>query len=449
MRLAEFKIKLLVYFAAKLLRWAGAPQQEPEWTWERAVDSKAAPPAPKTPDSSQKAPPEPWLRLTKKAPPEPWVDLLREKAPNLLSSLDAHLSIQAEEESIQPEEQEPVDNQQDETASIVASCESEISIEEIPSQKTRVNPLNFSVSTRASAWLKRLRFAAPRRQAVKAKAAYVPYGQRKQNSSHYVVTNQPDTQPSSNILLFAEVSSRSRVLETESVPATTNSTERQPPHFAIADSERVRSSVNKPEYLTTDRSLPENGLKIFGRRTQNRKRSSPPWIKNEGTFSRALRAYRSLRYFELGSQRRGNAGDENTDYQSHAEQYFSIAEESEVPTSEYLPKSRPIYPELDHGRFQHPQPDVSRVNFAAHATRSAVGQTNYVATTARGNVGEMQFRQPEFSSPSVSNETAYYQRGNVWPELPPAPLFEMSDELLRLEAETDDLRRLTEEQRGT
>jgi len=46
-------------------------------------------------------------------------------------------------------------------------------------------------------------------------------------------------------------------------------------------------------------------------------------------------------------------------------------------------------------------------------------------------------------------ETRIESSENVWPTLPPAPKFDIADELAAKEQEAEGLRRLEQEQRGT
>ncbi len=104
MRLAEFKMRLLVFFAGTLRQWAGTiePTAEEPTRRKNAVDDDGAvPPESRRESGAASGPPEHWTRLVATAPPEHWLDLIREKAPHLLSNNENEsVSTSADETSL-------------------------------------------------------------------------------------------------------------------------------------------------------------------------------------------------------------------------------------------------------------------------------------------------------------------------------------------------------------
>lgn len=79
MRLAEFKMKLFVFFADKLLQWGRRVEQESGYrpfepvrghNTDRAIGSIR--------ERDDEGPPEHWARLVASAPPPHWLDLFRQ-----------------------------------------------------------------------------------------------------------------------------------------------------------------------------------------------------------------------------------------------------------------------------------------------------------------------------------------------------------------------------------
>ena len=91
MRLAEFKMRLLVFFAGALRKWAGTIEPTADEQGRRTSqvdDSSAVDPEARREGGAAAGPPEHWARLVTTAPPDHWLNLIREKAPHLLPAND-------------------------------------------------------------------------------------------------------------------------------------------------------------------------------------------------------------------------------------------------------------------------------------------------------------------------------------------------------------------------
>lgn len=175
MRLAEFKTRLFIFFAGRLLRWAESIQRE--------ITDGQSPPAILVDDSNARfaessheseaasGPPEHWARLVASSPPQHWLDLVRDRAPQLLPlSESLKPSTQAEVEIIR---QEDFNAEQEANGPPASAEESSGPHPLLPPKEVRSEANSFSAKRKGSNWLNRLRFQPPVHRAEAADAPSV------------------------------------------------------------------------------------------------------------------------------------------------------------------------------------------------------------------------------------------------------------------------------------
>ena len=427
MRLAEFKMRLLVFCAARLLQWAGksetnredeppsdAASEDAQW-FEYRLDEVA--------ETSE--PPEHWTRLITTPPPQPWLDLLRKKAPQLLASLHEDVPTLTRENSAA---NEPHESQQ-----------FRLPLEMVVADRTRLNPTNYSVKTQARTWLNRLRFASPRLESANDETTYVRAENGPESQVDYVDYMETDratarahdslsfpAPPVRPLLTFktavdgkgkqpdrrslhVEVSETLPTYEThEFAPEFPSSSSRgvppNPSAYVPADPPRTSESV----YTGSSREIPHTELRLFSP-TSTKSRSELKF--SDLTPGKALRASDT----SAETARQAKAREEH-------ESFNSNVSKRRIQTSAFL-----IQPRRSEGE--------DRTHYLA------LSRSTHVPPRCQPREGRIEFPTTEL------DETAA-RESNVWPTLPVDYQFQLSDEVAMREAESEAVRRLEDEQRG-
>lgn len=190
MRLAEFKMRLLVFFAGALRKWAGsieptalAPRKDRD---ERLADDVAEFPAESRRASARPGPPEHWSRLVASTPPDHWLDLIRSKAPHLLSP-EGRL-VAGDSESVSAADESSLDGprvgptggalEPDRRPGAFAANNSATDEHSTPRSRGRSRgPRDSSPQVSAAKWLNRLRFRLPKQRPMHAESLHHPDSQ--------------------------------------------------------------------------------------------------------------------------------------------------------------------------------------------------------------------------------------------------------------------------------
>ncbi|HEY8186889.1 MAG TPA: hypothetical protein VIF64_12500, partial [Pyrinomonadaceae bacterium] len=254
--MAEFKTRLFIFFAGKLLRWAGSIERE-------ITDGQSAP-APKVDDGkvlfdesshaseAASGPPEHWTRLVASSPPQHWIDLVKDKAPQLLplseSLLPSHQAESFGQEDFKAEGHEEAKSRPGREDGAVEKSKPPL----LPSTKSR-RKTDYSWRTAdRSNWLNRLRFQPPASRGENADAIYVSDTQ----------TQNPDAYPAAGGAA-EEVSDPTLLQPTRSAVNTGNLTPDLTTNKAIS----ARQTTLKPAATPSTNS--EDNTTTHGRQRQS------------------------------------------------------------------------------------------------------------------------------------------------------------------------------------
>ena len=482
MRLAEFKMRLLVFLARRLLRWASAlriaqaDEQSPELNAARVS----------APDSVTRSraeglrntdPPEHWTRLVTKDPPQSWVNLLREKAPELLTEFEDDVPAEFFWETLRSADAEA--SQLRETNSQPAA---QATLETVDSRRPRVNRMNYPVNAEANAWLNRLRFASPR--VAENETTYV---------SHHEGRNAPDddagpapvhhAKPRYGFLPFVRTYVRSRET-TGKTPAnhakprhrflsfvgsyvrSRETTQERPaihqtirshglaPGLDAIKANQTRSARHlagfdlstptRPSHLSDRTALDALHSPAENQTRMNRRRTSPAPVPPAPPPAYSNSSSR-LRFFSDRSHRQHGSRLAITPTKPHKPSSPKWEEQ------QFARPMRHMHSGLDLKRVHPSGQRISDSAFVAQSDHSAMdNQANYVEPIfSRTFAAEPEQRTERSEFPQMPADPEVFEgRRRDWPTLPPVPTFDFSDEVLMRDSEREGLRRLDEEQRG-
>ncbi|MDQ1707774.1 MAG: hypothetical protein QOJ88_985 [Pyrinomonadaceae bacterium] len=456
MRLAEFKTRLFVFVAGRLLRWAKSSERE---TVSRgATVPTTASVLPLDPalgdgvDSS--GPPEHWLRLINTPAPQHWLDLLATRSPDpesteATAALESPLVESVAPEQLQglPEPKELAVNRghpERRNANVFSETKppqrvanrtswldrlqfrrntQEVSDDSLqasaPLERAQAREANLKSVFESRSPASRPNFGEPQREAseragrpseffpVAAKDAgdgngarfFPPATASSNNSGPSFVPRGPSHSPEPFAI---EAAGAEALTETEVRRRT----------LRIDTGRTAKKSSNRAAQSGDDSSVPEDS-------------SAPelPAHLSEVNFAEA--AARSADVFALVLSDGPASGRVGRD------------EGTRRPVERAQPVSSP----------RLPPPNPSRL---ATASRAGRNETQFVAPTQKHSAPG-----PKWTTDSASTASIKAQRmssepaESLWPSLPPSRAFEFADELAAAEREDDSLRRLRSEQRGT
>jgi hypothetical protein len=505
LRLAEFKTRLFIFCAGRLLKWAESIQRELKYS--------QSPPATPVDDSSEvlfgesareseaaSGPPEHWARLVASRPPKHWLDLIREKAPHLLPPTeDEPLSPQIGAEGYQREFFKAEINQ--EAGGPPASEDGAVERSQpLPFLQARQNrgETKYSYPAKAgkSTWLNRLRFQPPRRakggeppNVSDARSRYLESfpaaggaaGEGSESTLHQptFVTGKsrdqsPDPGPDKTTAArqnMARLSSNFRNEEPDSnrprqTQAGTESGEWPRIHSEPAGQDSLSNQAVKQS--RPERTAPETGndarhanrLNIFVERGDTDDTSTRTPSRYESITDHYVESSPRKRSapFRQSDRRRGVNFKERGAASSSAGVFHQVRVDEAAVESTFVPsrvrEERTKTREIHHGGPRRVTEDGSAAPVSATVTNRHVPNQPFPSRRPLANVvtSDEQARN-EFASVDLTAPTPVEPRiesgKNVWPTLPPAPKFDLADELAAKDQEAEGLRRLEQEQRGT
>jgi hypothetical protein len=479
LRLAEFKSRLFIFFAGRLLKWVESVAPE--------IKYGQSPPATPVDDSNAvlfaepsgeseaaSGPPEHWARIFASGPPKHWLDLVREKAPHLLSPMENYLvSPQAAAESLEPE---GLPSETDQEAS---------------------HETKYSEKPTGPSWLNRLRFQPPVRR---TERTYIADAR----------TVNSDTSPAAGGA--AEEGSESRLRqpglkagEIRYLPADPGVNETAAAGKTIArfpvNPENEKPQSNRERHYPTTLGQAElrpsqSGAAShegFSNRSEKQTRSEqtrPATLKDASHTTRSnIRLERSDTYaistragssnesidehyiessprptvrfgeldrgHSLNMEERARPGaSANAFHQKVVEEATVDLDRAPSWIEKVTTRTRQTHDRFRQGRevlatdsrsnapatLNIPNSRVRSISLPSSQRVINVAATNEQATT--------KFASVKLGAPT-SHESGIEPRENLWPTLPPMPKFDTADELAAMDQEAEGLRRLDLEQRGT
>ncbi len=463
MRVAEFKMRLFVFFADKLLKWGRRVEQEAGYVRHDRANTHDRSLEPFRPETDREAPPEHWARLVKSVPPPHWLELLRRAAEEEQFFKDGA----AQEPVVLAEpEREP---------SAVETYSSEEQPRESPPKQTPRNRTDYPgdrqpirdqsriviPAVTPARFLDRLRFAAEPLPTNKPDPVYVP-------------GKQPEAaQPRMNL-----DGHRAPANEREAfrAPAAASSASRGQANFPVGE---VSSQSNFLSFVEEKSSAPSSPAA----RTTNRVEAAQPQSKSTAPATRTVNRFEAaqspgkndadVRRTVL-SESRVQTEPANRSREAPVETETSIANRGRFFSPRPGDASRALKPESPQSQNQQPTAEsyvespsrsrIARVSVPGPAPLASAesyvkfdDQITSERLSARraGSAAFPEVFPVRNQAPEIFNELKrtpeFFSdlKKDYWPTLPPAPAFDLADDLSARETEAETLRRLEQEQRGT
>lgn len=457
MRLAEVKVRLLVFLAGKLLQWAGP---RPPLTSDNLIvdvidsdDDGSLYAGWSDDDVADDEPPEHWTRLIRTEPPEPWLDLFKDKTPQLLAPLDEDgLANERPEESERPGTQK-----QKRRGKQFLKVHKPTPLKTTPPRNTRPNRMNYPISYQARVWLNRLRFAKPHVPASEAEMSYVSHLDKGRNATEYQASGAPETSREELQPFFVEPQVK-RPVDAPAENRPERSVRSQPMFSPPDDSTAARESEGAEGFAvlplpSTRDSMLEGPATLSASKsrqaapeypeTESRPRSSAKWFDSHWPRARTRR-------------RESLPKPKKRTVVSLIDETRSRPVEEREPATLEIADSSPVNnapARLRFNRVHQPRQDFTNPLDLQGAKSRRTGQARYVepaGTRTRGGAERKHQARTEFHATTENAESslAFNFGQNVWPMLPPEPTVDFSDEILTREAEVETARRLDQEQRG-
>lgn len=447
MRLAEFKMRLFVFFADKLLQWGRRVEQEAGY---RSFDPARRPDADRSLRSMRQrdeGPPEHWARLVASVPPPHWLDLLQQ-------------ATDAQEESFVADSEPQL-----EEASVFAEAENDQSLRDRPAIATETDPRQLespqnrsdysanrearrgnselaSPAIRPASYLNRLHFSAETPEPREARGNYVETQRvNRPTPSFYPESSAgsekrqtPAPRVATPFEAQDEISFRLRSPGANRFPAEDLANEVRPP------ANPNKFSATKPtQPMDRDQSpvrpAARNSDQVVGSESQQR-------------YSRHMEKSRAI---EIAPEARVRVQSiRNRSSFNRIEAPTSSFSRSEYQQTTDL--NEPIT--LSFPAESHSPATQRGSNFNQSPVTHDSSATRFSEETGHQQPAAQSMNASSFASeedrPSRREPGALAGASdNCWPTLPPASGFDLADDLSAREAEADTLRRLEQEQRGT
>lgn len=520
MRLAEFKTRLFIFCAGRLLKWAESI--------EREIRGGQSPPATAVDDSNAvlfdessrvgeaaSGPPEQWARLVTSGPPQHWLDLVRQKAPHLLQpTRNEPLPPQAEGERAGREylENETNDEVAGSRAGENAALQGSQDVSILQPGRPRYETKRTSTEPGRTTWLNRLRFHPPARPVENLPPTYVEdlrkrkpdpspaaggaaargseitsrhptlsSGKRRSESQAYrlekrLATSKNIARPSRRLKNAA--TKNTQPVNDESVndrhadrEAGTRYPEWQ--HIHRAPEIQENSFSNSARQAQSEWTAPANGPRTVPGsasdityparlntppervRAETDSHTQPRTASGRDTYAESSPRKTDVR--SEGSDRtRGATFDQREKGHPSARVFRQLNLEDAPlefnPARSWIQKETTKLRTIQPNRKRIAADDGPRAPIPPAVANKRLGRQPIFLR--RSNVvNSDEPTRKEFASADLTVptpiETRIESNENVWPSLPPAPKFEVADELAAMEQEAEALRRLEQEQRGT
>jgi len=454
LRLAEFKMRLFVFFADKLLQWGHRVEQEVGY---RQLEP-ARPEAPQRSaerlrrDREQDGPPEHWARLVASVPPAHWLELLRRAEAEPFSKFDSSAEAEVAESVAfnETDAREPIhkatreDRESGERSTIESRRNrSDYSAARGPSREFAKLALP---AVSPDGFLNRLHFLAEPPPADLPVSDYVRDAKTENGnddgpgSLDRSVTTSGESKAVFNRSTFHEdqanppMSSRSPGLdfvarEVRTQPAANS--------FPAVDPPGNRASaVERPFAADPVQNNKRDPLSIITN-SPTSQHSRPTFSASQTT---ARRTSKSRRYVSRRAQLSLNS---RSDYQHHESPRQPTTVSYVGRSNDAIPSRRANISEANSANISEADSDRSAKRSDVRVKRSElVSPPPTVARASFSDSADQGFHSQDTKTVNDSNE-------QCWPGLPAAAAFDLDDDLFAREAEVDGLRRLDQEQRGT
>lgn len=509
MRLAEFKMRLLVFFAGALRRWAGVIEptaDEParrDYREDRFEDGGAALPAESRREGTGSGPPEHWARLVATAPPDHWLDLIRAKAPHLLSP-EGEL-VAGENESAATDgdaldgplggppggalETDPVRRFDAFAAS--NSATDERSMPQPRSRGSSQRPADSIPPVSAAKWLNRLHFRPPKRRPAHVERPGYPDSQATTSAAHRATSPDDRAAAGTEIRTPSDRYEQGRKLTTghqRDRDATSEAARRvsywndelnetverrshreirttgASPHGPVtaAGQDNLRDDLQIQTSAATSEAPPLKTVEA-GRQPRSSKAVSSILVERAETNSTRApsRSKRELTGDSPNSQD-AKLAEAREDERLSSRAFSALSAERPTGASRnalgseqepslaretQLRNVRRVA--VEQSREMTTATDASaRVPAQSNSADSLTKRTTANAAAREAEPARHRFASTDFRAPALNESSE-----SMWPSLPPSrnfeTNFELGDELAALEREVENLRRLDREQRGT
>lgn len=505
MRLAEFKTRLFIFFAGRLLKWAESI--------ERELDYGQSPPATPVDDSSAvlfaessreseaaSGPPEHWARLVASGPPKHWLDLIREKAPQLLTPTEHEpLSPEAGGESSGREDFKTETNQEANGPPAGEDRAGERSQPQplLRARHRRGETKYSSAKAGRSTWLNRLRFQPPATRAEGLEPAYVSNARTRNSDSSPTAGGAAEEGSESTLQQPTLGAGTARdqspdpgpdktIAARQTIPWLSGSfrdeqpeSDRHPHHQAETESAELPRIHSEPasQESFSNHSIKQSRAEQIATETvkdtrQTARLNTP--LERGDTHAASTRA-RSRNdsigdhYLESSSEKRatplreldrvrGVSFEKREGASSSARVLHQMRVDEPAVELNFVPSW--VKKETAETRQVHHSRTVRATDQGSNAPVSATlanrrvrnpplsSERPVVSVVTSDEQARNEFAPVELTAPTPI-ESRIESSENVWPTLPPAPEFDIADELAAKEQEAEGLRRLEQEQRGT
>jgi hypothetical protein len=488
LRLAEFKTRLFIFFAGRLLKWAESIEQkiDPQQLPPPVDDSKTVVLAESSGESeAASGPPEHWARLTTSGPSQHWLDVINQKAPHLLSPTGNELLLTEDgeeafdssggRESFQAETNQETNRPPLSEDAVVSESEPALS------QRNKSRETKGSARAGGKSWLNRLRFRPPMNSSGSGQSGYVSDSRRSGGtaSSNAGGAGEKGTAatPRQPRLSAIELQDEISDLRVEGKPALRDRIVRlsRKLNNKARPSDRFGYHQPNPKSPGSHRARNEPQTSAPTHSAQRSLSSLEPVNEAEEDARSSIPRERDDSYVTNPRSRRSNEPTEDRSLESSAPKpdsklkklnrssVISFAKREGERSSLHFahqPTVESSAAEPATSFWERQQSRARRADEAASnapETRTRIGGRSPASTIDPFNrsinsVTKHHRARNEFASTDLAasraNGLPSEAPENMWPALPVPPVFELADELAAMERETEGLRRLEHEQRG-
>jgi hypothetical protein len=436
LRLAEFKMRLFVFFADKLLRWGHRVEQQAGYQRLEPPRRDSAERSTEPLRRDQVGPPEHWARLVASVPPRHWLELFRQAEVEQFYSVDSSLDPEVEDPS--------VFNETDDRLSLDGEGSAKRpSVESSAVETSRDYSANRGPRSEFSKLL--LPAVSPARFLDRLHLLSQPPATERP-MLEYVKERETDRPKSVTGPSVSEV----RRNNTEGTTSSFNDDESrlsasrnaQALHFA---DEPVRTQTVANKFPAAEPRDQENAFDAPSSADQSSNTRDRLSFITDNPAQRSRPAEFVTENMLRGEPRRDGLQmvdeskpsrdrDRHSNYglhENHRQQttvsYVTSAERSPRSVGKVTQPDRPALRQTDYTKFSEPA-----------LPASSAARSNYTANSA-----------DDLHSREHTSETLNDSNQDCWPELPPTAWFDFEDDLFAREAEAETRRRLEQEQRGT
>lgn len=478
MRLAEFKKKLFIFFAGRLLKWAESIEQkiDPQQLPPPVDDGTTVVLAESSGESeAASGPPEHWARLTTSSPPQHWLDVINQKAPHLLSPTGNELLSTEDGEEVSVRGSLKTETNSLPLSEEVAVSESQPSL----SQRNKSRETKGS-SARAGnkSWLNRLRFRPQVNSSATGKSEYVPNPRRSGGTASSIAGGAgekgtaatqrqrrlpaielqdeiSDLRVEGNPPLRDRIVRLSRKLNNKAHPNDRFGYHQPNPQSPVSYSARYEPQTSAPTHSAQRSlsSLPVNEAEEDARLNIPRERDDSyvtnprSRTSNQHTEDRALESSVPKPDSKLKELDRssviGFAKREGERSSLRFAQQPTVERPAAEPAASFRETRQSQARRAGKVASNTPETKTRAYSQSVSPTIGSFNPSVNSGTNHHRARNEFAATDPATSSPLKTEATK-----NTWPALPVPPVFELADELAAMEREAEGLRRLDHEQRG-